>query len=164
MLFLKLQLDIIYIIFIDIQDDQKLRPVKRHLPADLAADGPSASGDQDNLALKIAADFLHIQLHRLSSQQILYADVPQHRYIYLLIDHLIDSRQDLDLAGRLLTNLQEFLLILILQCRDCDNNLFNTIFLCHLGNVFFFPDDGDSLQIGSDLLRVIIYDTWDFSV
>src|SRR5699024_2511760 len=101
--------------------------MQRNLTADLASDRTSASGHQDYLAADIVSDFLHMEIHRFSSEEVFDADVSQHGDVNLLIDHLIDSRKHLDLARRLLADIQQFSPFLILQGWNCDNDLFDMI-------------------------------------
>ena len=163
-IFLQFQLYIIGVVFIDIYYDQLLRLMQRCLTADLASDRASSSSNKDDLAADIVSYFLHVEIHRLSSEKILNADISQHGDVDLLVDHLIDSRKHLDLASRLLTDIQQFSPLLVIQCRNRDDDLLDVIALRHLGNNLFPAHDRDPLQIRPDLIGIVIYDTWDFPV
>ena len=67
---LQLLLDLICIIFIDIEDHQMSDPVFCQLGTDLAADGSAASGYENGFSFDIAKDFVQIDFDRLSAQQI----------------------------------------------------------------------------------------------
>ena len=60
-------LDFIGIILINIYYDQLFRLVSGNLPAQLASDGPAATGDQYDLILHIVQDFFRIDLYRISA-------------------------------------------------------------------------------------------------
>ena len=72
-----LQLDVISIVFIDVKDDQLLWTVLRDLPAYFRTDGSASAGDQDYLPLEGVIDFLHIDMNRISAQEILHRDLLQ---------------------------------------------------------------------------------------
>lgn len=59
---LQLLLDLICIIFIDIEDHQMPDPVFCQLGTDLAADGSAASGYENGFSFDIAKDFVQITL------------------------------------------------------------------------------------------------------
>ena len=111
---LQFKLYIISIVFIDINNDQLFRIMKRHLTADLASDGTASAGHNDHFAGDVISDLLHMKIHRLSSKEILDTYIPQHRDVDLLIDHLVDARQYLDLARGLLTNLQQLVSVFLI--------------------------------------------------
>ena len=162
--FLQLQLYIISIVLIDVYYDELLRLVQRHLAADLASNRAPASGHKDDLVSDIVPDFLHVEIHRLSSEKIFDTYVPQHGDVDLLIDHLIDPGEHLDLACCLLTDVKQLSALLVIQCGNRDDDLLDIITLCHLRNALFTSHDGNPLEIGADLARVIVYDARDFSV
>ena len=138
--------------------------MKCHLTADLASNGSSASGHENNFAGNIAPDRLHMQIYRLSTQKIFNTHIAKHGDVHFLIDHLIDTRKHLDLARRLLTDLQQFMLLLILQCRYRNNDLLDIIFFCHRRDLFLTAYNRNSLQISTDLIRIVVYNARHFPV
>ena len=74
---LQLLLDLIGIIFIDIEDHQMPDPVFCQLGTDLTADGSAASGYENGFSFDIAQDFIQVDFDRLSAQQIFDFHVSQ---------------------------------------------------------------------------------------
>ena len=134
------------------------------LTADLASDGAAASCHQYGLSRDIASDRLHMQVDRLSSEQVFYAHVAEHGDVYFLIDHLIDTRQHLDLARRLLADLQQSCCLSSFSVGIAMMISSILYFFCHGGNVFLAAHNGDSLQVCTDLIRIVVYDTGHFAV
>ena len=161
---LQLQLYLIGIVLIDIDDDQLLRVMQGDLPADLASDGAAPAGHKDDLAADVSVDLFHMQVHRLPSQQVFDTDVPEHGDVDLLVDHLVDARQHLDLACGILADFQQFPPLLIFQGRNGDDDLFDIVLLRHIRDGLFASHDGDSLQIRADLLPVIVNDAGHLAV
>ena len=161
MLFDQLVLNIIGIVFIDIQNDQLFRMMEGQLTADLASDGAAPAGDQDHLALDIIHDLLHLQLHRIPAQQILDLHLPEHGHADLLIDQLVNAGKHQDLAACLLADIQKPLLCRGREGRNGDDDLLHLIFFRVIGNLLLPADHGNALEICTDLDRIIVYDTGD---
>ena len=71
----KLLLDVIGVVFIDVEDDEMLRVMGRDLPAELRADGAAAARDEDDLAGELVEDFIHVDFDGLPSEQVFDFDL-----------------------------------------------------------------------------------------
>ena len=130
--------------------------MQRRLAADLASDRTAPSGDKDDLSADIASDLFHMQVDGLPPEKVLYADVLQHGDVDLLVHHLVDSRKHLDLACGLLADLQQRFPLPLLQSGNRYDDFFNMVMLRHLRDRLFPAYDRDSLEIGSDFVRIIV--------
>ena len=83
----QLHLNIIGIIFVNIQNNKLLRLRMGDLTAQLAADAPAAAGDQHHLAGNIAHNFIQIDLDGFPAQQVLGIDLAQLADADLSVDH-----------------------------------------------------------------------------
>ncbi|CDC74991.1 unknown [Candidatus Colimorpha enterica] len=87
----KLLLDIVCVVFVDIDDDQLFRRAGGYLPAELAADG-AAAGDHDGLSAVKCSRFAVGNADRLAEEQILY--------LYLAYDLLPAARGSVNVVHR----------------------------------------------------------------
>ena len=155
---------VVGIVFINVQNNQKSRIVQCHLPADLTSDGSSAPCDQHGLALDIIHDLIHLEVDRLSSEQVLNLDFPEHGYTDFIVDQLIDSRENQDFTGCILADIQQFFLGFSGYRRNRNDNLFDSIFFSIIGNHFFLSDDRYSLKICSQFGGIIVNNTGNLSI
>ena len=123
----QLLLDVVGIIFINIQDDQLLRMMGCQLSAQFTSDGTAASGHQYHLAADMSQHFFRIDTDRLSAQQILDLHFFQTGYGDIPIDQLISSRNGPQFTAGLLADIQNFFSRLHTGRRNCEDDLINTI-------------------------------------
>ena len=130
-----------------------------HLSADFASDGSSASCNQYDFALNIFHDFIHLEIDRLSSKQVLNLNLAEHGYTDFIVDQLIDSRENQDFTGCFLADIQQLFLGFSGYRWNRNDNLFDSIFFSIIGNHFFLSDDRYSLKIRSQFGRIIVDNT-----
>ena len=135
-----------------------------HLSADFASDGSSASCNQYDFALNIFHDFIHLEIDRLSSKQVLNLNLAEHGYTDFIVDQLIDSRENQDFTGCFLADIQQFLLAFSGYRRNRNDNLFDSVFFSIIGNHFFLSDDRYSLKICSQFGGIIVDNTGNLSI
>ena len=111
-IFLQFLLNVVGIVLINVKDNQLLGVVGCNLPAQLAADGSTATGDQNGLAANEPGDLIHIDPNGISSQKILHRDLAHIFQSSVLRYQLLHARQCLDLAAGFFALIQDLPLLL----------------------------------------------------
>ena len=106
MLLLEFELNVICIVFVDVENDEALRMMVRNLPAELAADGSAAARNEHGLAVKERKDLPHIDPDGVATEEIFDRHIFEVRYRHVAVYELIHARQILQLAPGLLANAQ----------------------------------------------------------
>ena len=159
--FPELHLNVIRVIFIYVKNDQLLGRVRRDLPAELAADGAAASRDQDPFPVNEFKDFFQVGLDRLSAQKVFDGDLLHLAYSYFSADELIHSGKVLQLAVRLLADVQDVSSLLRRRAGDRHIDLVDVVFLNIFQDRVPAADDRNSVNEAPPLVGVVIYDTAD---
>ena len=159
----QLQLNVIGVVFVNIEENQLFRLMCGNLSGQFGADG-SHAGHQHHLPGDPPEDFGVILADGLSSQQIL----DLHRFH--LADHhfagieLVDTRQIHQLTGSLAADLQDGLLL----CPGCAGNghvdLPDAVFLHGFGNALPSAHHRHAVNISAPLVGVVIDDGIDHIV
>lgn len=105
----QLHLDVVGVVFVDVEDHQPPGLVPGDLAAQLAADGPAAAGDQHRFVVDIAADLPQVHPDGVPAQQVLQLHPAELADGDLAVDQLIDARHHLDLAPGFAAYVQNFL-------------------------------------------------------
>ena len=155
----QLLLDVIGIVLVNVQDNQLPGVMPGNLPAQLAADGAAAAGDQHHLAGEKFGNRLRIQLHRSSAQQVLNGHVLHLGQAHLTVYQLVQSRQHPHPAGGFLAQLQNLRLGLGRGGGNGKDNLGNPIPLHRLENVIPAAYNGHTVEKFSLFGRVVVNDT-----
>ena len=156
---LQLLLDVIGAVLIDINDDQLSRAMSRDLTAQLRSDGAASAGDTDHLSLYIADDRINIDLHRISSEEILHLNIVQLGDADLAVYQLVNSGERAHLALRLLADVKNSLQLCSGKGRDGNDDLVNVVFLHGCRNLISSADDLDALNEFAPLVLGIIDQT-----
>ena len=127
-----------------------------NLPAQLAADGAAAAGDQNHLTGEEFGNGFRIQLHRGSAQQILNGHILHLGQAHLAVYQLVQSRQHPHPAGGFLAQLQNLRLGLGGGRGDGKDNLGNPVPLHRLENLIPAPYNGYAVKEFSLLGGVIV--------
>ena len=154
----QLHLDIVGVVFVDIEDDQLFGVAFGDLAAQLAADGTTAAGDHHHLAGDIPADLLQIHLNRVTAQQILQLHVPELADTDLAVDQLEHPRHRLHPAAGLAADVQNLLAVLSVAGGDGEDDLIDLVLLHRIGDLL--PPAGDlyTVQIPAALAGVVVDD------
>ena len=154
----QLHLNIIGIIFVNIQNNKLLRLRMGDLTAQLAADAPAAAGDQHHLAGNIAHNFIQIDLDGFPAQQVLRIDLAQLADADLSVDHLENAGKHLYLAAGGGTDVQNFLPGLCGTVGNGEDDLADLVFFHSRGNVLTAAHNGNAAQLLVPLHRVVVND------
>ena len=160
----QLLLDGIGIIFIYIEDDQRLRIGFGDLPAELAADGSAAPGHQDVLPFQSGQDLVIIDLYLGAPQQVGNLHVPELADADFSVDQLVGRRYGLQLAARVLAYVEDGLLVRPGRGRDRIDDAGDPVLLYFLLDVVPVAHDRHALQHPSFFIQVVIDHAADFSV
>ena len=159
MVSLKLHLNIIGIIFVNIQNDQLRRIGSCDLTAKLTADGSTATGNQNHLIGHIAHDLIGIDTNGLPAQQILGIHITQLTDADITVDHLINAGKCLHFATGGRTDVQNLLPGLCAAAGNCEDNRADLVTVHHSRNFFTATHDGNAAQPLSMFYRIVINDT-----
>ena len=124
----ELELDIIGVVFIDIEDDELLGVMGRDLPAELAADGAAAAGDQHRFAVYEREYLPHVGLNGGSAQQILHGYVLHGADGYLTGDQLVHAGQLLKFTVGAAADVQNIPLVLRIGAGNGKEYLVHMVF------------------------------------
>ena len=161
---LQLLLNIIGVIFIDIYDDQALGGMRCHLTAQLASDGSAAAGNQDGLAGHIAHDGVQLNPDGLPAQQILDLYFTELGDTDLAFDHLIETRQHLQLAAGVLTDIQDFFSLGLGRGGHGYDNLVDIHFPHQAVDILSASGNLDTAQVLALLGGIVVNDAADFLI
>ena len=129
-------LDIIGVIFVDIQYNQSTWMAHGNLPAQLTADGTAAPGHHHHLILQKVRYHRFVQLYRGSSQQILYLNIFHRREADLTVEHLVQTGEHPKATTSHLTDIENLCLLVRRYGGNCKNDLCNAILLNSRLNLF----------------------------
>ena len=104
----ELKLDVVGVIFVNIEDDELLGIVRGNLTADLAADGATTTRDKDDLAPDEGIDLFHLDLDGLTAEEVFNSHILEGGDTDLIGDELIHAGELLDLAAGLGADIQNF--------------------------------------------------------
>ena len=158
----QLLLDIISIVFVNIQNDELLGLIFGDLTAKLAADG-TAAGHQNGLTLQEIRQDRRVQLDRLSAKQIFHLHILHRRHAHLAVHQLVDPRQAPYTAARFLADVQDLFLILGRRCGDGKDDLRDPLLFDHLGDLLPPADDGHVPDVLALLALVVVDDAADMA-
>ena len=153
---LKLHLDVIRIVFINIKNQKLLRVALRNLPAQLAADRSAAARHHDDLAGNILADLVDVDLDRLAPQKILDLDLLELADADVFVDQLVHAGDCLHLALRRAADLEDLLSNLRAAARDRIDDFVDVILLDHFRNVVPVADNAHAAEHFPELRRVVV--------
>ena len=159
----QLLLDIISIVFVNIQNDELLGLIFGDLTAKLAADGTAAAGHQNGLTLQEIRQDRRVQLDRLSAKQIFHLHILHRRHAHLAVHQLVDPRQAPYTAARFLADVQDLFLILGRRCGDGKDDLRDPLLFDHLGDLLPPADDGHVPDVLALLALVVVDDAADMA-
>ena len=154
----QLQLDGVGVVFVDVEYDQLLRIVRRDLSAELRADGPAAAGHQDRLAVDEFKDIRHVRPDGLAAQQVLHGHVLHGADGNLPHHELVQSRQLLQLAARLVADGQDVPLLLGGGAGDRQVDLVDIVFFYAGKDVVPAADDRNARHAAMPLVGVVVDD------
>ena len=86
-------MDLIGIVFVNIQNDKLLRLMRGDLTAKLTADRTAATGDQHHLAADEIKHFPQVDLDGVSAQKILHGDLAHGINGHFTVQKLINTGQ-----------------------------------------------------------------------
>ena len=128
----QLQLDVIGVILIHVKDDELLRVVGGHLPTDLAADGTTATGDEDGFAVDKIKDFIHVDPDGLAAQKVFDGDLFEAGDMDFIGNKLVHAGELLQLTPGLAADIEYFPTILRRGSGDGKEDFIDFIFF-HCG-------------------------------
>lgn len=155
---LQLLLDIICVIFIYVKYNQFTRMRLGDLAAELAADRSAAPCDEDGLARDSLKDLVVVDLDLGAAQQVDDLHLAELADADLAVHELVNPRYGLELAARILADIQDLFSVLCVERRDRKNNMRDTVLLCHLRNHFASSDDRYALEHTALFVFVVIDD------
>jgi len=127
-------LNVVSVIFVDVEDDKLFRLVNGDLTAQLTADRASPACDENDLAADVACDAVHVDRDRITFQEVLNPDVTKLADADLAAYHLIDARQNPQPAAGALTDRYNIVAVLCLRAWNGDNNMSYLVLPGVLGN------------------------------
>ena len=125
----QLLLNLVSVVFVNIENDQLFGVVRGDLAAQLAADGTAATGNEDRFADDMAADLGHIDLNGGSAQQIFHGHVLHIADADLSCDDLGDAGQDLQLTAGLFADIQDTMQLFLAGAGDGNEDLVDAVLL-----------------------------------
>ena len=156
----QLLLDIISIIFVDIQDNQLFRMVCRNLPAQFAADGAAASGDEDDFTTDMIQHFFGIDPDRFSAQQVFDIHFFQIGYGDISVDELVSTGDGTQFTAGLFTDVQDLLSRLYTGRGNGKNDFINAVLPYGIQNAFPSAYDRYTAHQFAMAARLIVDDTF----
>ena len=157
-LLFQLELNGVGVVFVDIEDDEHFRPVGGHLPAELGADGSTAAGDEDALAVDEVKHLAQVRLDRLAAEEVFNGNVLHVTQCDLAGGQLIEAGELLDFAARLVADAEDLFSVLRGERGDGEVDLRDFILL-HIGeDIFPAADDGHTFDGAAPFVGVIVYD------
>ena len=153
---LELQLNIVGVVLVDVEDDELLGIVGRDLPAELAADGAAAAGNQHPLAMDEVEDLPHVRLDGLPAQQVLHGHLLHGGHGDLARQELVHAGQLLELAVRLAADVQNVPLLHGGGAGDGQVDLVDAELLHVDQDVVPAAHHGDALQVTAPLVGVVV--------
>ena len=157
----QLHLDVVGVIFVDIENDEPFRPLCRRLTAELAADAAAAARDEHGLAGDVGRDLIEVDLHRLAAKQVLNVHLADLLDAHLAVGELADAGQCAQGAGCVVAVTEDLQLLLPGGRRDGKDDLVNVVLFRHRGDAAAAADDLHAAQIAADLVRRIVNDAHD---
>ena len=154
----ELELDIIGVVFIDIEDDELLGVMGCDLPAELAADGTAAAGDQHRFTVDEGEHLPHIGLNGGPAQQVLHGHVLHGADGQLAGDQLIHAGQLLELAVGAAADVQNIPLILRIGAGNGKENLVHMVFFHVDQDIVPTAHHKDPVHIAAPLVGIVVDD------
>lgn len=154
----QLHLNVVGVVFVNVEDHQPPGPVPGDLTAQLAADAAAASGDQNRLVVDIAADLLQVHLDGVPAQQVLQLHPAELADGDLTVDQLIHARHHLDLAAGGAAYIEDLLPSGALKRRNGEHDLVDIELPGGLGNVPPRTHNAHTLQNAAPLGGVVVDD------
>lgn len=154
---LKLLLNCIGIVFIDIKNNKLLGAVRRYLTAKLRANRASSAGYKYCFAIYKFKASRHIHLYRVSAQKVFDGNILHIGDCHLVLDELIYSGKNLNLAGGLIADIYKITLLLCGCRRNCQKYLSYRILLDRLQYIVSAADDRNSFYKALPLICIVIY-------
>ena len=155
---LQFHLDLIGVIFVNIEDDQLSGVCPGDLTAKLTADGAAAAGDHDGLAGNVAHDLIQIYLDGITAQKILGIHLAQLADADFAVDHLEDAGKHLHFAACGGADIQNFLADCRRSTGDGIDDLADLEFLHHSGNIIPVAYNGHTAQPLIQLAGIVVND------
>ena len=152
----QLHLNIIGVIFVDIEDNQLLGVGFGNLAAKFAANRAAATGDHDHLTGNIMENFIQVDGYRLSAQQVNGVYFPQLGNAHFFIDHLVKARQCLHLAAGGNADIQNCLLLRRRAGGNGHDDLIDLILFHCRGNIMTIAHNGNAADNLTPLDGIVI--------
>ena len=154
----QLLLDLVGIIFVYIEDDQRLRSGRGDLPAQLAPDGAASSGDHDHLILEHFHDLTVVDLDLGSPEEVCDLHIPQLGDADFLVQDLVYTGHCLHPAACVLADVQDGFPVGSRGGRDRVHDTRDLVFFYFLHDIVAVAHDGDPFQHPSPLIWVVVND------
>ena len=126
------------------------------LPAELAADGAAASGDQHCFAIDEVEDFLHVRLDGFAAEKVLYGDLLHLADCYIAAHELVHAGQVLELAVSLLADVQDVSALLRSGTGNGQIDLLNLELLDIYQNAVPAAYDRHAIDVAPPLVGLIV--------
>ena len=157
----QLHLDVVGVVLIDIENDETPRPLRRRLPAELAADAAAAARDEDGLAGDVSGDLVKVDLHGLAAEQVLNVHLADLLDAHLAVGELADAGQRAQGAGRIVTAVEDLELLLPGRRGNGKDDLVDAVLFRHGGDDVPPADDLYAAQVAAVFLRRVVDDAHD---
>ena len=159
-LFLQLKLNAVGVVFVDVENDQALRMVVRHLTAELAADGSAAARHENGLAVQEIKDLIHVDLDRIAAEKVLDGNLFKIRYGDIAVDELVHAGQVFELAPGFLAYGKDVPALRHARGGNGEENFLNVVFFRCLENVLAAADYGHAVDVAALLVLVVVDDAY----
>ena len=158
---LEFQGDVVGIVFVDVENDELPGLLGGDLTAQLTADGAAAAGDHDDLTGEEGIDLVHVDLHRLTAQQILHGHILHGGSGDGAVHELVNAGEVLQLTAGGFADLQNVTALGGAGTGEGQIDLLDLVFFHIQQNVFPAAHNGDAFDITAPLVGVVINDAAD---
>ena len=157
----ELVLDVIGVVFIDVEDDELLRVMRRDLAAELRADASAAAGDEDGFPAYEVIDLFHLGTDLVPAEKVLDRNILHDGDGDLALGKLGDAGHDLELGVRLLADVQDVTALFQGGAGNGEVDLLDLILRDIFQDAFTAADHGDAVDEAAPLVRVVVDDADD---
>ena len=163
----KFLLDVVGVILVNVEDDEKFWFGLGNLATKFGADRPTTTGDENNFASEIIFDFFVIDNDLVAAKEVFigkWADFVKDA-TFFVVHGGVDRWENLDfLTLGLVTFGDDAVDLIPGSRRDSDDNVFYLVFDGEEFDVFEGALDSEAADVGADLGAVIVNYADDFSI
>ena len=154
-------LDVVEVVFVDVEDDEGFGVVGDDLAAKFGADGATAASDEDDLAVDEVLDAAVVEFDGVAREEVFDFHLAEGAEGALADDEVFLGREGADFDVRVVADFENLAALAGLDFIDGENNFVNVELFDEAGDVFAVADDADASDEVVEFQFVVINNTDD---